>query len=131
VSNYLAILKDVAQLIRLFEEELLNVYGDPKEVMQLHQRANGIQDTNSMIRVHDPRVAQYHIKAIELLYISIDLNSTAFSPVRLSLFARLCLESIDCWDDRWWSYLSNKILDNCIFSGKSSVLNLAIDSAGS
>jgi hypothetical protein len=77
-----------------------------------------------------PGIAQDHVKAVELSGLAIDLNSTAFTPVYLGLDSRLSLIAVNSRNSDFGSYLSHKVLYDCVFAGKSFLLDLAINALG-
>jgi hypothetical protein len=82
----------------------------------------------SELYVSHPGVAEHHAKAVELSGFAIDLNSTAFSPIYLRLDSGFSLIAVYSRDSNFRPHLSHKVLHDCIFAGKSFLLDLAINS---
>jgi hypothetical protein len=69
-----------------------------------------------------PGIAEDHIKAVELSGFAIDLNSTALTPIYLGLDSWLSLIAVYGGNSDLRSYLSHKVLHDCVFACKASLL---------
>ena len=84
----------------------------------------------SELYVSHSGIAEDHVKAVELSGFAVDLNSTAFTPVYLGLDSRLSLIAVYSRNSDFGSYLSHKVLYDCVFACKSFLLDLAINALG-